>query len=117
MHVDELEYGWWEIRKRGKELPTTYKDKRNFVMHPSELSEYVAALKELKDRVDAEYERARFTAKVLETGFIMSFERRTPTLFTLCHVLEFFVTLAKSKLRMTQFLADFTRRRVKGETQ
>jgi hypothetical protein len=111
MHVDKLEYGWWE-KKRNTEPVTTYKEKNNFVLYPAELAEYVEILGEFKVLADRAYEQARFTAKTLETGRVMSFDSRTPTLYTVAHLLQSCVDEAKIRLRLMQFLADTAKRRI-----
>jgi hypothetical protein len=111
-HVDKLEYGWWE-RKRGNVLlPTTIGQKNNFVLYPAELAEYVEILGEFKALADKAYEQARFTAKTLENGRIPSFDNRTPTLYTVAHLLQSCVDEAKIRLRLMKFLHGVTKRRV-----
>ncbi|HEX6826692.1 MAG TPA: hypothetical protein VF077_10295 [Nitrospiraceae bacterium] len=114
MHAEKLEYGWWE-RKRGNVLlPTTYKDKRNYVLTPTELHEYMDALLELKTAVDREYANAAHTHRVLHLGRLPTFADKDPVLFTLCHVLEFFIKMAKAKLRLMQLLLFCSRERRTG---
>jgi len=111
MHADKLEHGWWERKRGNMLLPTTYKDKRNYVLTPVELCEYKEALAELKFHVDAELAKAQYTHRVLHTGRLPTFDDRGPTLFTLCHVLEFFIKMAKCKLRLMTLLLFASRER------
>lgn len=112
MHVDKLEYGWWE-RKRGNGLlPTTIGQKNNYVLTAEEMIEYAQLLDGMAKDLQAQAASARITAKALKTGRVASWEP-TPVCFTLAHVLELMVTMAKHKLAITQFLLRCSERAVK----
>jgi len=111
MHIDKLPYGWWEKKRNQEPLPTTIQHANNFVLHAQDLEEYDAALLELKERVDAEWQQVRFSREVLRNGHLPKWDNRTPTLYTIAHVMEFFIKMAKSKLRLITILHDLAERR------
>lgn len=104
-HADKLEYGWWE-RKRGHVLlPRTLGQKNNYVLTHEELCAYDLELVQMHEWIDQERQRVRNTLVVLRKGVIGRIIGVTePTCFTIAHILEGMVKLAKFKLGIMKVL-------------
>lgn len=111
-HVEKLEYGWWE-RKRGHILlPRTLGHKNNFVMTHEELCAYDLELVCASEWINKERNRVANTLGTLRKGRQMLWHDENPTCFTIAHVLEGMVELAKFKLGVMHILNYIAKERV-----
>ena len=105
MHLDKLEYDWWK-----RDLPTTLGDKRNYVLIEEELAAYCEVLESFATAIEQERVTAKLLLNVIRTKKL-GYGNHIPRLFTLAHILEFMLKLAKVKLCVLNFLNDLARRR------
>lgn len=112
-HVDKLDYGWWESKRGHIFLPRTLGQKNNFVLTPEELAHYDMYLTDLAAKVEAEQVRVGFTMQCFRQARMPMWAQRTvPTCFTIAHVLEHLVLLAKGKLELMHILNYIAKARV-----
>lgn len=112
-HAERLEYGWWE-RKRGRIfLPKTLGQKNNFVLTHEELAAYDACLVDMHMWIDEERKRTSNTLTVLRKGLKGHLISVTePTCFTIAHVLEGMVRIARFELATMNVLGYIAKERV-----
>lgn len=111
-HADKLEYGWWE-RKRGNILlPRTLGHKNNYVLTHAELCAYDIELVQAAEWITKERNRVANTLGTLRKGRQMLWHEENPTCFTIAHILEGMVTLAKFKLGVMNLLNYVAKERV-----
>jgi hypothetical protein len=111
-HAEKLEYGWWERERGHVMLPDTLGDKRNFVLRLEDLKELDAHLTAVKTQLVDEQARLRTTIRALETGKHSElYGRSEPRCYTLAHVLQMMVDIAKMKLAVMTALNSILQRR------
>jgi hypothetical protein len=102
-HAEKLKYGWWE-RKRGHVLlPRTLGQKNNYVITHEELCAYDLELVAHSEWVKQERERVLVTLKTIRAGKQM-YADPEPTCFTIAHILESMINIAKFKLGVMKVL-------------
>lgn len=112
-HVDSLPYGWWQRHAgKGRVLPATIKDKRNYVLTLDELKQWHADLAIASEQLTEQRSRVLATIKALETGReARSWETHQPTCFTLAHALQYMVVTGKHKLATLQWMLAMMEKR------
>ncbi len=114
-HVEKLTYGWWERQRGHVLLPYTIGQKNNFVITHEELCAYDLELVRHGDWVQKERERVRLTLTALRKGTQPSWETQAPTCFTIAHILESMITIAKFKLATMNILGYIAQERIKDK--
>jgi hypothetical protein len=112
-HVDKLDYGWWEPTRGNIMLPKTIGQKNNYVLTHEELAAYEFILMEMKERIESEHARVVATLIALRKGKIDHWTKVMPTCFTVAHILQFMLKIAKSKLAIMELLKWAASQRVK----
>jgi hypothetical protein len=112
MHVDKLEYGWWNRTRGNVVLPTSVGDTRNYVLTVEELAAYLTVLNDTLAAVEKEKLAVAFQLRAMEQGRLPTWEQRSPRCTTLAHVMEFLVSTAKNKLALMHVLLDASGKRI-----
>lgn len=112
-HVEKLEYGWWERKRGNVMLPRTLGQKNNYVLTHEELAVYDLELVQAREWIEKEQRRVSNTLTVLHKGMRGTLIGVTePTCFTVAHLLEGMVELAKFKLKVMELLHYAAKERV-----
>ena len=111
MHMDKLEYGWWEAKRGIVKLPTTLGDKRNIVLNLEEIKKYEEIMGKFEALAVRERSNARKLRVCLERRHLPTWED-PPHILTLAACLETQVSEAKLKLELLQFMVEISKRAV-----
>jgi hypothetical protein len=100
MNYKSLPYAWWDKKWRERNpWPTSLgEDTRNYVLTPEEIKEYRDVLVAARESINHLIEGTRITVQALETGKHSPLYRQPPTMYTLAHVLQVLIEVAKMKL-------------------
>ncbi len=112
-HIERLMYGWWERKHGHVLLPYTLSQRNNFVITHEELCAYDMELVAHGEWLDRERKRVENTLRALRRGKQnFPWNDKPPTCFTIAHILESMIAIAKFKLATINILNYICQERV-----
>ena len=117
IHADHLEYGWWE-HKRAKDMPDTLGQKNNYVLTEEELALLDWELEQAARTLEKMRAGVANTLRIRRRGAVLHYNgylkpaERDPVCYTLAHVMQLMVDMAKFKLGVMQVLHGIAAKRV-----
>jgi len=104
MSIQEKLTNWWAHRRNGPDMPVTLGQHKNPVLHAQEMQEYLECLIQIRNEAERQRVKVQATLRTLQLGRHVSWSgndyQDVPDLFSLAHVLEFVLSLGKTKLRL-----------------